>query len=213
MNAIIDVEKIRTISHASHSAEVAITALALRQRLRDFTDLVRLKAQLIHDGEKVVEKDFLTMFMSFQKLGYGTIVYEKRGRKNVKEIASRFDWSVSFKIIAEAALEGLKNSSLKLSGATIPELSKAVPVVAKPEASMPTPKREMAVKTVKRNSNKLAMAARAAAIRSMPIAQQPSTRTLFVQLRDNFAVEVTVPSDFSKSEAEVIANQLKRLAA
>ena len=191
------VAKIKALANASHSAEVAMVYLACRDRLRDFTDLHRTRNQLVHDGEKIVEEDFLALFKGLQELDLGHVVYEKKGKNKDRKEAVKFEWHVSFKKVAQAALNGVQTRSEPMIDAPIPTI-KAKPVIKRSR--------------VRRNSNKLDMAARAAAVRSQPLPAKEK-RLLFIALRKDFSLEIALPGNLSSEEAELINTAVKRLIA
>lgn len=91
---------LKELAHSSPEAETALYALALRERLRTFTDITRLRYELMKKGHKIVESRFLKVFTDLESKGMGSIIHG-RGDK-----PTRFEWNYSMKSIAEAALEG-----------------------------------------------------------------------------------------------------------
>lgn len=111
---VLNSQKLRTISHASHTAEVTITALAVRERLRHFSDITRTRNTLIRKGEKIVDADYVAFWKGLQDAGVGVIVYGRKGKPD------RFEWYYSMKKVAEAALEGKDITAERVSGPKLP---------------------------------------------------------------------------------------------
>lgn len=93
-------KQLKEISHKNRTAEVTMTALAMRERVRNFSDIPRTRAKLIKEGEKIVETDYLQLWKDLQTAGVGVIVYGSNKRPN------RFQWHFSLKQVAEVCLEG-----------------------------------------------------------------------------------------------------------
>lgn len=91
-------KELSAIAHASPTAEITMTALALRQRTRHFSDLNRTKNALMNHGEKIVESDYLQLFGDLEKAGVGVIIRGRNGKPD------RFEWYYSLKSIAKSAL-------------------------------------------------------------------------------------------------------------
>lgn len=161
--------QLKKIANASHTAEVVMTDMALRERVRSFSDIHRTRNRLIREGEKIIEDDYRAFWKSLQDSGAGVIVYGRKGNPD------RFQWHYSMKKVAEAALEG---KDLKVTEV------KASPKPQAPEAPKAPPKK--------------------------PIVQ---TKEVFINLRSQFCVDFSVPSDLTKAEAEMIATALRRIAA
>jgi hypothetical protein len=106
----LDGAKLKAIGHASHTAEVTMTALAMRERLRHFSDITRTRNQLVRNGERLVEEDYMAFWKSLQDAGVGVIVYGRKGRPD------RFEWHYSLKKVAKASLEGTNESAEKIGG-------------------------------------------------------------------------------------------------
>lgn len=105
---VLEGAKLYKIGHASHTAEVTMTDLALRERLRAYSDIGRTKTKLIRNGEKIVDADYIAFWKGMQDAGAGVIIYAKRGRPD------RFEWHYSLKKVAKAALEGTNESAEKI---------------------------------------------------------------------------------------------------
>lgn len=182
---VLNSEKLRSISHASHTAEVTITALAVRERLRHFSDIVRTKNTLIRKGEKIIEADYIAFWQGLQAAGVGVIVYGKGKRP------ARFEWYYSMKKVAQAALEGKDVQAERVGGMNAKAPQKPL--------LRPTPKKVIHLKA--RHAPK-----------AMPVAPK-SERFIYIPLRRDFNLEFSVPSNLSKEEIRTISRALERLSA
>lgn len=180
MNQItLNGSKLKSISNASHTAEVTITALALRERLRHFSDITRTRNLLVRSGEKIVDTDYMNFWKGLQDAGVGVIVYGRKGK------ADRFEWHYSMKKVAQAALEGKD------------QLADKIPSVK----AKPTKRPEQKI------ARKLHM------VKPTIAAPVKKEKLLYIPLRKDFNLEISVPSDLSKAEAEMIGSALRRLSA
>lgn len=181
---VLNSEKLRSISHASHTAEVTITALAIRERLRGFSDINRTRNTLIRKGEKIVDSDYVAFWSGLQDAGVGKIIY---GRNKKPE---RFEWHYSMKKVAQAALEGKDITAER--------------VVHTKEKPARAPKK---VTHLAKATRKVQVTKPVVSLVSRP------ERILYIPLRKDFNLQVSIPSDLSKDEAEVIASAVRRLSA
>lgn len=187
---VLNSEKLRSISHASHTAEVTITALAVRERLRHFSDITRTRNTLVRKGEKIVDSDYVAFWKGLQEAGVGVIVYGRKGKPD------RFEWYYSMKKVAAAALEGKDIVAERVSGITMPE--------RKPEHKQAAKLQKKVIHMSK------------GVKRPMPEKTQEASRSnrfIYIPLRKDFNLEISVPMDLSKGEIEVISNALRRLSA
>jgi hypothetical protein len=182
----LDGKKLQQIANASHSATVAITALALRERLRHFSDINRTKTQLIREGEKIVDSDYMKMWKDLQEAGVGSIVYGRKGKPD------RFEWHYSLKKVAKSALEG-----------TNEEVHKLVPEKKSAKQAKPT-------KVIRRKLSVEEKSQRANQSDAMNIGNE---KLVFIPLRKGFNLEFTLPRDFSRDEAEIISQALHKVSA
>lgn len=136
-------KQLSVIGKKSHSAEVTLLSLALRERARDYSDIRRTKARLVKEGEKIIANDYMQFWKDLQDAGVGSIVY---GRKNNPD---RFEWHFSLKQVAKAALDGTDEKLEPIK--TIP-VAKSKPKVirrpAKHTAPVSIPKQVMQEKLV-----------------------------------------------------------------
>lgn len=94
-------KELKDIAHKNRTAEVTMTSLAMRERVRTFSDIVRTRTQLLKMGEKIVEDDYLQFWKDLEKAGIGSIINGQKGRP------ARFEWHFSMKDVAIASLEGM----------------------------------------------------------------------------------------------------------
>ncbi len=114
-----------SIAHSNQTAEVVFTALALRERARETTDLRRFKNSLINSKERIVPADFLAVFKALETRGIGKLTYGARGAPH------RFHWNISMKDVGRMALEG-KRLGMNVPPKGLPPVTalKQVPVSA-----------------------------------------------------------------------------------
>lgn len=181
----LDGSKLKQIAHASHTAEVTITALAMRERLRHFSDISRTRNTLVRNGEKIVEEDYMKFWKQLQDAGMGTIIYGRRGKPD------RFEWYYSLKKVAKAAIEGTNESAEKVGGKGRS--------VAKPK-SVP---------------QKLSKEEKQEKVQKAEVAPTNNgARFVYIPLRPDFDLELPVPpKGYSPDEVEVISRALRRLSA
>lgn len=184
---VLNSEKLRSISHASHTAEVTITALAVRERLRHFSDITRTKNTLIRKGEKIVEADYNAFWKGLQDAGVGVIVYGRKGRPD------RFEWHYSMKKVAAAAIEGKDIAAERVN--------KDMPVSKQPKAAPGKPKRVTHIRSRKGTT------VDAVAVQSR------ADRFIYIPLRKDYSLEFSVPANLSRDEVEIISSALRRLSA
>lgn len=180
-------KQLHGIAHASHTATVTITALALRERLRHFSDINRTKTQLIRQGEKIVDSDYSQMWKDLQAAGVGSIIYGRRGKPD------RFEWHYSLKKVAKAALEGTNEEVQKLANAPTKSKSKLVKSKSRPKLYA------------------VEKADRAKQADSVNVGR--GLKMVCIALRKDFNVEFTLPANITKDEASFISSYISRLSA
>jgi hypothetical protein len=125
---------LKKIANASHTAEVVMLDMGLRERVRPFSDIHRTRNRLIREGNRIIEDDYKAFWKSLQDAGAGVIVYGRKGQPD------RFQWHYSMKKVAEAALEGKDITAEKLPVGKQLKIEK--PVTTKSEQrTKPAPKR------------------------------------------------------------------------
>jgi len=110
---LLEGNKMKEIASASHTATVTINALANRQRLRHSSDITRLRSQLVRNGEKIVEVDYMKFWKDLEAANVGSIIY---GRKNKPD---RFKWFYNLKSVAKSAMEGSDEEAKQISSPKI----------------------------------------------------------------------------------------------
>lgn len=188
---VLSSEKLRSISHASHTAEVVITALGVRGRIRHFSDIQRMRNTLVRQGAKIVDGDYMAFWKGLASAGVGVIVNDRKGKP------SRFEWYYSMKKVAQAALEGKDVTAERVAGVDLP------PTQAAATKAIPA-KKQAKVVHMNRTKKPAMQLVKAAA---------PSQRFVYIPLRKDFCLEFSVPLNLSKEEIQVIKNALERLSA
>jgi hypothetical protein len=100
---MLDKNELKTIANESPTSQAVFDHLASRQRFRVRTNLVKLKYDLIHNGKKVVDNEYLGTFKKLHELGVGNLIVGRRGKPN------RFIWNFNLKDIGQAAFNELKD--------------------------------------------------------------------------------------------------------
>lgn len=119
---------LKKIANSNHTAEVVMTDMALRERVRPFSDIHRTRNRLIREGEKIIEDDYKKFWKDLQDSGAGVIVYGRKGNPD------RFQWHYSMKKVAEAALDG---KDLSVAAAKVVSTPKPAPTESR---TKPAPK-------------------------------------------------------------------------
>lgn len=177
--------KLKEIAHKSHTATVTATSLALRERLRHSSDITRTRAELARQGERIVEADYMQFWKDLQVAGVGSIVYGRKGKPD------RFDWYYSLKSIAKACIDGSNVQAVKVAGPMQPEAPK---VILRPKSEVAPKREEVKVRL------------------SDKVSTSSGDRLVYIPLRSNFDVEIKVPVNFTKDEAELLSKALLRAA-
>lgn len=187
---ILEGAKLYKIAHASHSAEVTNISLALRTRLRGYSDIGRIKQALIRAGEKIVDADYMAYWKGMQDIDAGSIIYGRRGRPD------KFQWHYSLKKIAKAAMDGSDEKAERVVQA---KASLKAKVKLKP-------KTKVVAKEIVKNEPKEVKAAQTPTV-------HPSYTFMFIPLRKDFNLKFEIPFDISKQEVATITDALNRLSA
>lgn len=175
---------LKTIAEKSPTATRVTMSLALRARLRHFSDVNRIKSELVRAGEKIVDADFNQYWKDLDKAGVGSIIYGRKGK------STRFEWFYSLKSVAKAAIEGKDLDESRI----VPK--KGVKVILKKNPintiTFETPEvKEKAKETPK------------------PSLVVNDTR-VFIVLRPDFQLEINLPSDVTPREVELIKLAITR---
>lgn len=167
---VLNGSKLHKIAHKSDSAVVTMTALAMRERFRRYSNIEKMKYLLLNQGEKIVDTDYRQVWKDLEDAGIGSIIYGRGGRPD------RFMWYYDLKQVANAALQNKNEESEKL-----PEEKRRRGRPSKQEKQREEEKSETSSETKK----------------------------IIFPLRKNFDLEIVVPIDISREEAEDIGNVLK----
>lgn len=106
-------KQLREIAHKTRTAEITMTAMAMRERLRHFSDISRTRTQLLRAGEKIIDEDYKQFWKDLQAAGVGSIIYGRKGKPD------RFEWHYSLKKVAKAALEGTDEKAERVTAETL----------------------------------------------------------------------------------------------
>lgn len=177
-------DALRALTNSSHTSAVVMTYLALRQRNRRYSNVEVTKNVLLAKGEKIDPKEYSDFWKSLEKIGIGTY---KKGRGVNPDT---FSWKYSLKRIAGAAIEG-KNIVVE---------------PMKDSVIHKTPLKSMALKknAIKTNKRILKFGVRHVSVQN--------ERVVKIHLRANCDIEMRIPSDFSKTDAERVSKSLQYLA-
>lgn len=96
----LDGAKLQEIATANETAIITAQALQERSRNRMTSDITRMRSQMVRDGKKILEADYVKFWKDLQTAGVGSIVYGRRGKPD------RFDWHFNLKNIGKAMLDG-----------------------------------------------------------------------------------------------------------
>lgn len=180
--------KLREIAHANPTAIVTMTALAMRERLRHVSDIPRTKNHLKRQGEKIVDADYMKLWKDLEAAGVGSIIY---GRRNVPD---RFEWHYSLKKVAKAAIEGTNELVEKL------DTNQKGNVIDMPKKKQSRPKLSEAEKSQR-------------AKQAEEVKTASGEKLVYIQLRDNYDLELKLPMDLNKDDVEIITRALNRHSA
>lgn len=118
--------KLNQVATETATAHEVALSLAGRQRLRHFSDVNRMRVNLIRSGKQIVEKDYMTFWQGLEGMGIGTLIYPRSKNKPV-----RFEWHYSLKAVSKAMVEGVDQAADKIVFAK--PKAKAAPKAAKTE--------------------------------------------------------------------------------
>lgn len=93
-------KKLYELAHNNKTADAVVHALAVRQRLRHFIDMRRMKYDLKKEGFKIEDKHFSRIWKEWEKLGLGTIQPGRTGNDDL------FVMNYDMRKVAEASLKG-----------------------------------------------------------------------------------------------------------
>lgn len=190
---VLDKEKLKKITNASHTATVAMVMLGFKQRAHSFTNLASFKSKLAAAGEKVIDRDYMDFWRGLEQAHVGSVVLGRRGKQ------TRFEWDYSLRQIARIAIEGKDDVIEKLSAKQPRKRIVAGEMTTYNLPVEPTPK-------APKGSQEAPKAK--AATQDAPSKEE---RLVYkIQVRPGYTLEVALPADVSKEELDRIATQLSR---
>lgn len=163
----LDGNKLKEIANRNPTANITALALAVRERIRNASDIPRTRAQLMREGNPIVESDYTQFWKELQDAGVGQLILGRRGQP------AKFAWHFSLKAVSKAMIEGT-NETVQRTGKAAKETS--APVAVSDAVEMLTQK-------------------------------------VTFELSNNRIVEINIPDNFSKAEAEAVAKALQTLAS
>lgn len=97
--------ELKQLAHKTPTSEVVLTALALRNRMREDTDLGRFKVKLIKESGNISDNHYLNTFQELERIGMGAIIYGRK-KKPIK-----FVWKYNLKEVGLAAIDSTKQQA------------------------------------------------------------------------------------------------------
>lgn len=94
---MLNAEVIKQIAEENDTSRAIFSKLGDRQRSRARINIRALKYDLLMNGQKVVEEEFLATFKKLMDLGVGSLVVGRGGNP------TRFIWNYKLKDVAKAA--------------------------------------------------------------------------------------------------------------
>lgn len=164
---------LKQVADANPTAGVVATSLALRERLRHFSDIRRTKMSLIKSGEKIVDNDYKKFWKDLEALEVGSIIYGRKGNPD------RFEWHYNLKSVAAAAINGNDQEVERISKVPISKPTTQLTATRQIKLLKPEPSRE---------------------------------KSMYIMLRDDFAVNFSVPGDITKKEIDLIVKALYQVS-
>lgn len=174
--------QIQAVATKTPTAHEVGLALAERQRLRHFSDVSRMRTQLIRAGKQIVEKDYMAFWEGLQSIGAGTLVFPRTKNKPII-----FQWHYNLKSIAKAMVEGTDEKFEKITAPVKRQVTKPKMEVVKPKTVIN--KTQARVVTV------------------------PASNKMVFVLGGNREVQINLPSDLNKAEAQTVCKGLLKASA
>lgn len=186
---LIKGEILKKVANASETAGIITLELALRKRLRHFSDINRLKTELIRAGKKIVDRDYNQFWKDLEKTGVGSIIYSRSGK------APRFEWFYSLKKVTTAAIDGVDIEGYKKDKTKSPNVKiRKNPVNTikfEEPAQIPTHVVKEVFSRATTSSNK---------------------KLIFIPLRPDFNLEFQLPENLTEQEVQFIQNTISKAA-
>lgn len=187
----VDFDKLRSIYSASHSAQVTMLSLSQRERLRHFSDISRLKTKLLREGEKIVDEDYKKFWEELQAAGVGSIIYGRKGKPD------RWVWYYSLRSIAKVVIEGSNDQIEKIEVKKRPKAVVGKSPIRKPSKQAKPIKQEI------RQESKV----------DDVKAVVKSEKVIFIPLRNDCDVSISLPANITKEELQRINSALLRMSS
>ncbi|CAM6005483.1 unnamed protein product [Sphagnum balticum] len=175
--------ELHTVATETATAHELGLYMAQRERNRTEIDVDRLIIKLMRDGKKIVAQDAIKFFERLEGLKTGALVYPRNKAGSIK-----FNCYYSIKDMGQAMIDGNANKVIERFQAKVKAPTKA------PKAEQPKPKT-----VVNRTQNR--------------VVQVPSSTRVVVVLGSGREVQINLPADLNKQEAQTICNSLLKASA
>lgn len=182
------------IATASDTAKTVTELLASRQRLRHVTDISRVRNDLVKDGSRIVDEEYMAYWKQLQTQKIGNIIYGRKGKPN------RFEWHYSLKSVAQAALDG-KDVNLEKIIVSEPkqmEMQVEQPTILAPVKRGPGRPKGFSPKKAK------------AIIDAAPV-KQSVEQLILVPMQNGTHVQIKVPVGMKASDIDLVVQALQLL--
>lgn len=177
--------ELHNVATETSTAHELALYMAERQRNRTEIDVDRLVIKLIRDGKHIVSEDVFKFFERLEELKAGSLVHPR-----TKNGSTKFNCYYSIKDMGNAMIDG--------SDKVIQKFQAKTKTVAKPTSTAKIEKTKPKT-VINKTQNRMV---------SVPA----QTRVVFV-LSDNRQVQINLPADLNKSEAQTICNNLLKASA
>lgn len=184
MNIKLSGETLGKIAHATETAENVSLALAVRDRVRDFSNINTLKYELRSQGLKIVDADYNKYWSSWQDAGLGVISLG-RGKKQTKFL-HYYDMRVVARagldrkdIVVAAAQKDNESEIKKVRSAQLDDIASSIGKKQVKAAATP--------------------------------AKDVGAQNVFIALRKGVFIALKLPLDITDAEVSVIKEALDRL--
>lgn len=97
---MLDVTTLKAVAESNATSKAIFGELSTRQRSRHRINLRKFKYDLLTNGNKVIDEEYVETFKKLQEMGVGKLISGRHGNP------SRFVWSYKLKDIAQAAQSG-----------------------------------------------------------------------------------------------------------
>lgn len=180
------------IATATPTAQIVTQKLADRQRLRHVTDISRIRNDLVKDGERIVDAEYMAYWKQLQTQKIGNIIYGRKGKPN------RFEWYYSLKSVAQAALESKDVNLEKLEPAQL-----EMPIEQPKAETKKGPGRP------KGYSPKKALQAKENVVTELP--KKSFEQIILIPVNNGMHVQIKVPAGMNAEDLESVVKALQLL--